>query len=123
MLQGRCLESPRVLRIGNLLVPGELHKFSAASRPPSLDQFGVAVIGEVEKRRGLAIFLSHEKKRNKRRKQSRAGGKLLLFVIDELAQTLAPGPVSDLIVILTADHERRSREIFGEIAVAPFSKP
>src|ERR1700691_4363439 len=122
MLQGRCLEGHRVLRIGNILVPPEICEFGAASGSHPLDQFVVAVVGEVEKRRGLAVFFPHEKKRNKRSKPIRTGGKFLLFAIDELAQALAAGPVSNLIVILTADDERRPWKTFGEFTVVPFSK-
>src|SRR3990172_3979218 len=56
-------EGGRVLGIGDLAVPREFHELAAAPGPHSLAERGVEEAREEAERRGLAVLLAHEQKR------------------------------------------------------------
>src|SRR5947209_17053458 len=60
MVQARRFERGLSLRIGHFTLPLKRAKFLGAAAAHCLGQRRVAMAGEVEKRRGLAIFFAHE---------------------------------------------------------------
>src|SRR5258707_3332124 len=75
--------------------------------------------GEIQKRRRLAVLLSHEQQRHERRKQIRAGSELQTFKIDQGSEAFSKSAIADLIVILRADHIVCALERSRAISVAP----
>src|SRR5262249_39287041 len=118
-IQLRALKSRLVLGVGRLLGRFELF---ASSFPHRVDQPGIAVADEVRKRRALAVFLAHEKKRNVRRQQYSPGGELGRFEAREMDQALAAHPIADLIVVLREDDEAFSRNVARGATVAPLAE-
>src|SRR5580658_10351846 len=104
MLQPRFRECCFVLRIGHLFAPSKFREFFAASTTNSLDQILVAVTREIQERRGLPVFLAHEKKRDERREQGYSRDQLLRLEINYRAQAFPARTVAHLIVILAEHH-------------------
>src|SRR6266404_3917786 len=75
--------------------------------------------GEIQKRRRLAVLLPHEQQRHERRKQIRAGSELQTFKIDQGTEAFSESAITDLIVILRADHIVCALERRRAISVAP----
>src|SRR5580704_5886341 len=123
VLQPRIRKCCLVLRIGHFVAPSELGEFLAAPSANGLDQIFVSVAREIQERRLLPVFFSHEQQRNKWREQSHPGGQLLRLEIDERTQAFAARPVAYLIVILAAHHKMRGRNSGRRISMPSAAKP
>lgn len=100
-----AVERFRGLRVRNGLLPTEGGEFFTTAAADGFDQRSVAMAGEVLEWRSLAIFFAHEQKGKKWREQSYPGRKFESFEVDEGAEPISGGAVSDLIMILVADDE------------------
>lgn len=92
------------LRIRKLSLPAKCAKFLGASLADGLAKTGVAVAGEIEKRRGFAVLLAHEQQRHEGRKQVHTGGQFQALKVHQGTEAFAEGAIADLIVVLRTDH-------------------
>ena len=100
------------LRIGEIALGVVRSQFPFASLAHGIRETGIFEAGEVEKRRGLPIFLSHEQQRQEGRAERQHRRQLLLSCGDQAGQPLAAAGIGDLIVILNEADELFSWPVF-----------
>src|ERR1700761_6544079 len=102
------LKRCRVLRIRNFRKI-EVLEFISAAFAHGLLQGWIAVVGEELKRILLVIFLSHENQRCLRGQQKQRSRQHTRAARNERRKSFTAGPIANLVVVLYADHMRRSR--------------
>src|SRR5579871_555565 len=107
------LKSRLRLRIGNLLRPLESGKFASTPFSDVLDQLRVAVADEIQERRRLRVFLTHEQQRRQRRQEHNACRQLQRLGTNQRRKPLTERAVANLIVVLDADNETGTVEPAG----------
>src|SRR5690606_37546099 len=108
-IQLATAERFRIERVG--MPAGVPHgtEFLFASPAHRFQQVRSGKIREELERVGFSVFLSHEKERNVRRQEKQAGRELGGFEVDKLVESLPPGAVAHLIMILDEDDELPGR--------------
>ena len=86
-----------------------LHVNRRELRPPPpphrLDQGWIAVVDKIQERGGFAVLFPHEQQRNVGRQQDGRSRDLERLEGNPGTQSIAEGPVADLVVILREDDE------------------
>ena len=99
----RRREGPLVLRIGWFDVPPR--EFRGAAATHRVDERRVGMTDEVRERLTRRRLLSHEEQRDRWAQQRGGKGELRRLEAHERDETLAAGPVPDLVVVLRVHHE------------------
>src|SRR6185437_6558879 len=84
-----------------------------------LDQAAIVEGTEEGKRVFLAVFFAHEQQRQVRRQQHQTGGEPLFRGTNQRGEAIAVRPIADVIVVLDADDEAITGQIFIRSAPAP----
>src|SRR6185437_5054406 len=119
VMDARALERLDGLRIGNVASPAERLEFLASSLSYGLDELRIGVAHEVEKWRGLAVFLAHEDERDVRREEQQRRREPPRIVTHERVEPVAGGAITNLIVILNEDDEVIGGNVPRRRAVLP----
>src|ERR1700704_4117061 len=116
-VQKTCCKSGFRLRIRRFPLPAKGGKFLSTSVAHGFNKVVIGMTGEVLEGGGLTVFLTHKKQRQSRGEKKQSSSNFQSFEGDELRQSLAQDAISNLIVILGADHELLSGKISRRIAM------
>ena len=114
-----ALEGRRILGVGHALGEGgKGRELAAAALAGGHGDLLIDVIGEELKRSQLAVLLAHEELRRERGEQGAEGSQRA----GHGRQTIAEGPVADLVVVLGEDDEPVDGNVVGRSPEAPSAK-
>ena len=102
--EDRARERGRVLGI-RCVDADEVGELGGTAGAHGGDEIRIGVAHEVRERRRLAVLLAHEEQRDERGEQDGRGRDLGAAGPGERLESLTPGAVADLVVVLRAHHE------------------